>query len=134
MKSRTVKRSFTDLGTGVFMPRTETEYEAMVARLQSLCDEVKDDADPRSRLIETLLALTEKYEHEHYVAPDASPVEVLLFLMEQHGLRQGDLPEIGSQSVVSEILSGHRQLNLRQVQRLAARFGVEPGSFIARSA
>ena len=134
MKSRTVKRSFTDSGAGVFMPRTETEYDAMVARLRSLCDEVKDDADPRSRLIETLLALTEKYEHEHYVAPDASPVEVLLFLMEQHGLRQGDLPEIGSQSVVSEILSGHRQLNLRQVQRLAARFGVEPGAFIARSA
>jgi HTH-type transcriptional regulator/antitoxin HigA len=66
--------------------------------------------------------------------PYAAPVEVLRFLMEQHGLKQGDLPEIGNQSVVSEILSGRRQLNLRQVQRLAARFGVEPGAFIARSA
>jgi HTH-type transcriptional regulator/antitoxin HigA len=44
--------------------------------------------------------------------------------MEQHGLRQCDLPEVGVQSVVSEVLTGKRQLNLRQVQALALRFGV----------
>ncbi len=30
------------------------------------------------------------------------------YLMEEHGLRQSDLPEIGSQGVVSEILNGKR--------------------------
>jgi HTH-type transcriptional regulator / antitoxin HigA len=40
------------------------------------------------------------------------------------GLRQGDLPEVGSQGVVSEVLAGKRALNLRQVQALAHRFGV----------
>ena len=29
--------------------------------------------------------------------------------MEEHGLEQGDLPEIGSQSLVSKILSCERQ-------------------------
>jgi HTH-type transcriptional regulator/antitoxin HigA len=44
--------------------------------------------------------------------------------MEQHGLRQCDLPEVGAQSVVSAVLSGKRDLNLRQVQAVAKRFGV----------
>jgi HTH-type transcriptional regulator/antitoxin HigA len=44
--------------------------------------------------------------------------------MEEHRLRQTDLPEVGAQSVVSAILSGRRRLNLRQVKALAARFGV----------
>jgi HTH-type transcriptional regulator/antitoxin HigA len=51
--------------------------------------------------------------------------------MEEHGLTQKDLPEIGSQGVVSEILVGRRRLNVRQIQALAARFGIDPGAFIA---
>jgi HTH-type transcriptional regulator/antitoxin HigA len=50
--------------------------------------------------------------------------------MQQHGLRQGDLPEIGSQGVVSEILSGRRELNIRQIRALARRFGVSPATFV----
>ncbi|MBP9500705.1 MAG: hypothetical protein KBF17_00945, partial [Candidatus Promineofilum sp.] len=49
---------------------------------------------------------------------------VLAYLMEEHGLRQSDLPEVGSQGVVSEVLSGKRELNGRQIKELAARFGV----------
>ena len=44
--------------------------------------------------------------------------------MEQHGLRQSDLPEVGAQSVVSAVLSGKKDLNLHQVQALSKRFGV----------
>jgi HTH-type transcriptional regulator/antitoxin HigA len=50
--------------------------------------------------------------------------------MEDHGLSQSDLPEVGSQGVVSEILSGKRDLNVRQIARLAARFGVSPAVFL----
>ena len=44
--------------------------------------------------------------------------------MDQHGLRQSDLPEVGAQSVVSDVLHGRRRLNLRQVKALAQRFAV----------
>jgi HTH-type transcriptional regulator/antitoxin HigA len=40
------------------------------------------------------------------------------------------LPEIGSQGVVSEFLSGKRELNLRQVKALAQRFKVSPNVFL----
>ena len=50
--------------------------------------------------------------------------------MEEHGLKQSDLLELGSQGVVSEILSGKRQLNIRQVKLLAKRFKVSPAVFV----
>jgi HTH-type transcriptional regulator / antitoxin HigA len=55
---------------------------------------------------------------------------VLRFLMEERGLTQKDLPEIGSRGVGSEVLAVRRRLNVRQVQALSARFGVDPGAFI----
>ncbi|MGH7814586.1 MAG: helix-turn-helix domain-containing protein [Candidatus Binataceae bacterium] len=111
--------------------RTDREYDAVVKRLDALVDEIGDHPkDPRYRLIETLSVLVEAYDREHHNLPEASGVEVLRFLMREHGLTQKDLPEIGSQGVVSEVLTGRRRLNLRQIQALAARFGAEPGAFI----
>nr|WP_244960357.1 helix-turn-helix domain-containing protein [Eoetvoesiella caeni] len=50
--------------------------------------------------------------------------------MQQHGLKQTDLPEIGSQGVVSEVLSGKRDPNIRQVRALSKRFGVSSATFV----
>ncbi len=111
--------------------RNEREYDAAVERLNALVDDVGDNPkDPRYRFIETLSVLIEAYDREHHDLPDASGIEVLRFLMEEHGLAQKDLPEIGSQGVVSEVLRGRRRLNVRQIQALAARFGVDPGVFL----
>jgi antitoxin component HigA of HigAB toxin-antitoxin module len=41
--------------------------------------------------IEPLTLLIEHYEEEHYLIPDASPADVLHFLIEQNGLSQRDL-------------------------------------------
>jgi HTH-type transcriptional regulator / antitoxin HigA len=114
--------------------RTAREYDAAVAQLNALVDGVGDNTkDPRYRLIETLSVLIEAYDQEHHSLPEVSGVEVLRFLMEEHGLSQKDLPEIGSQGVVSEVLAGRRHLNVRQIQALAARFGVDAGVFIDSS-
>jgi transcriptional regulator with XRE-family HTH domain len=50
--------------------------------------------------------------------------------MEEHNLKQSDLPEVGSQGVVSEILSGKRKLNICKIKALSERFGVSPAVFI----
>lgn len=42
----------------------------------------------------------------YYAAQDVSPSAMLRFLMDQNYLTQSDLPEIGTQGVVSEILNG----------------------------
>jgi len=70
------------------------------------------------------------YETEYHPIPEATGIQALKFLMEQHALSQSDLPEIGSQGVVSEILSRKRELNIRQVRALSKRFGVSSGTFV----
>ncbi|HTM64438.1 MAG TPA: helix-turn-helix domain-containing protein [Gammaproteobacteria bacterium] len=59
-----------------------------------------------------------------------SPIDMLEFLMNEHGLSQNDLPEIGSQSLVSKILSGERKLTVEHIQQLSNRFGVSTFLFI----
>jgi HTH-type transcriptional regulator/antitoxin HigA len=131
MKTRTVEARTPESLEPFLAIRTEREYDAAVQRLNSLIDEIGDNAkDERYRLIETLSVLIEAYDREHHSLPQATGVEVLRFLMEEHGLSQKDLPEIGSQGVVSEVLAGRRRLNVRQIEALAARFGVDPGALI----
>jgi HTH-type transcriptional regulator / antitoxin HigA len=133
MKLRTAVKPMKNPGSreAFLAIRTEREYDAAVERLNSLVNEVGDNPkDPRYRLIETLSVLIEAYDREHHSLPEASSIEVIRFLMEEHGLTQKDLPEIGSQGVVSEVLAGRRALNVRQIQGLAARFGVDPGALL----
>lgn len=50
--------------------------------------------------------------------------------MQEHNLGQSDLPEIGSQSLVSKILSGERHLTTDHIKKLSGRFGVSPVVFL----
>lgn len=134
MKTRTAARKKPDLIEPLLAIRSEREYDKAVERLNALVDEAGDNPkDPRYRVIETLSVLIEAYDREHHSLPEASGIEVLRFLIEEHGLAQRDLPEIGSQGVVSEVLRGRRRLNVRQIKALAERFGVDPGAFIDAS-
>lgn len=111
--------------------RSKAEYDRAVAALDAIIDEIgEDEAHPMADLAEALGVFIEVYDKTHYPMPAPSAREMLRFLMEQNGLTQSDLPEIGSQGVVSEILSGKRSLNVRQISRLAKRFHVSPGVFL----
>jgi HTH-type transcriptional regulator/antitoxin HigA len=112
----------------------EQEYDAAVARLNALLDEVGDDeSHPLYGLLDTLGILIEAYDNKHYPLPDCNGIDALIYLMEEHSLSQSDLPEIGSQGVVSEILNGKRKLNVRQIQALAKRFKVSPATFLTET-
>ena len=103
MKARTLEAAKNPESSDPFLAiRSEREYDAAVARLDALVDEVSDNSKaPRYRLIETLSVRVEAYDREHDSLPVASGIEVLRLLIEEYGLTQTDLPEIGSQGVVS---------------------------------
>ena len=105
----------------------------MHSLMDQLLEEVGDNEDhPLADLLDVVGVLVSRYEDENTPGLEpADPREVLKFLMEQHGLTQSDLRrEIGTQGVVSEILSGTRRLNARQAKALAKRFGVSPLAFL----
>ena len=109
----------------------EKDYSSLVNLLDSLIDEVgNNESHLLSSLMETIGSLIEAYESQNYPNMEGDPINALKTLMEEHGLKQSDLPEIGSQGVVSEIISGKRQLNVRQLKLLSERFKVSPVVFV----
>lgn len=111
--------------------RSRAEYDRAVAALDAIINAIgEDEKHPLADLAEALGVFIEAYDGAHYPMPAPAPGEMLRFLMEENGLTQSELPEIGSQGVVSEILSGKRSLNVRQISRLAKRFKVSPAVFL----
>jgi HTH-type transcriptional regulator/antitoxin HigA len=111
--------------------RNEREYDRAVKRLNELLDEIgTNERHPLYSLVDTLGTLIAAYEEEHHPIPASSGADMLRHFMEDRGLSQSELPEVGSQGVVSEVLNGKRELNVRQVRALAQRFHVSPAVFI----
>jgi HTH-type transcriptional regulator/antitoxin HigA len=110
----------------------ERHYRAMVNFMNKLLDKVGDrETHPLIGLLDIVTGFVHDYEERNVGIPDSSPSAVLRFFMEQHDLRQTDLAkEFGSQSNVSEVLSGKREINVRQARSLATRFGVSSAVFI----
>ena len=111
--------------------RSKTEYDRAVAVVDTIIDEIgENEAHPLADLAEALSVFIEAYDKAQFSTPAPSAREMLRFLMEENDLNQSDLPELGSQGVVSEILSGKRSLNVGQISRLAKRFDVSPAVFL----
>jgi HTH-type transcriptional regulator/antitoxin HigA len=111
---------------------TKAQYGRMVQLMNGLVDEVgSNEKHPLADLLEIVGDIIAVYEGRHYPIADAEPREVLRLLIEQNNLQQKDLAtELGSQSVVSEVLSGKREINARQAKALGVRFAVSPGAFL----
>jgi HTH-type transcriptional regulator / antitoxin HigA len=111
--------------------RTKKEYERAVGLLDAILDEIgEDEKHPMAELADAIGVFVERYEAEHSPIPAGKPADVLRFLMAEHGLRQSDFANIGSQGVISELLAGKRELNTRQIRKLAKRFGVSAAVFV----
>jgi HTH-type transcriptional regulator/antitoxin HigA len=113
------------------VPHNKKDYDKLVNLLDSLIEEVGNNENhPLTSLMETIGSLIEIYESQYINEIEGNPIEALNALMLEHGMKQSDLTEIGSQGVVSEILSGKRQMNVRQIKMLSKRFKVSPAVFI----
>ena len=110
--------------------RTGKENEAYTEILYDLDRRSKTLTPAEKELAQLLTLLIEDFEEKRYRLPRAKPLEVLHILMDQHGLRQKDLVDVfGAPSIVSEVLTGKRELNKHHIQRLSRRFHVSPELF-----
>ena len=125
-----MQRSWTQV-SDLFKIQNEQDYDLAVERLNALLDEVgTDERHPLYSLLDTLGTVLHAWEEQHHAIPECGGADLLKFFMEEHNLSQSDVPEIGSQGVISEILSGKRELNVRQIRALSQRFGVSPSVFM----
>ena len=117
---------------GVYAPKvvsSEAQNERYISVLLELERKPKLTAREKS-YAQILTVLIEDFEDRKYPIRKASPVEVLSELLLANNLRQKDLaPLLGSESVVSEVLSGRRGLNKSHIEKLSKRFKVSPALF-----
>lgn len=111
--------------------RTEEENEAYTQILYDLDRRSKALTSAEREFAELLTLLIEDFEEKNYSLPSsAKPAGVVRFLLDQHGLKQKDLVDIfGTPSIVSEVLSGKRDLTKDHIARLSRRFHVSPEAF-----
>lgn len=111
---------------------TEEENDRILAIIEPLMEKGEDNLSPEEdALLELLARLVHEYEEDVYPIPDATPVELLRYLIEENGLKQRDLaPILGAESRVSEILSGKRGISKAQAKGLAERFKMTVDAFL----
>ena len=110
---------------------TEEENERAIALVESLTH--KSDLSPEEeQILELLITLVEKFEAEHYPLNNFStPLSRLTFLMEENQLRQADLIEVfEAKDIVSEVLSGKRQISKSHALKLGEFFNLNPALFL----
>jgi len=103
-------------------PRSQVDVISFEYLLQCSCNSKRSYSKEIGDLVSD-------YENEHLPMPKGDGRAALAFLMEQHGLGQSDLTEVATPSVISEILSGKRQLNIRHIKALSERFNVSADTF-----
>ena len=109
------------------------EYQSALA----LMDELFEDYDKQRPLVDILSTSIERWENTADEFKDFNQridaldngISTLKLLMEQHGLGIANMPEIGSNTLVSKVLNGKRNLTKNHIEALSKRFGVSPAIF-----
>lgn len=114
--------------------RSDDDYDRVVAFMEEVIAEIgRKKNHPLNGLMDILDMRLREYDDANNPIDDVHGIAMLRVLMGQHGLKQKDLTELGSQGVISEILSGKRELNLQHIKALAKRFHVSPAVFLPDS-
>jgi HTH-type transcriptional regulator/antitoxin HigA len=110
--------------------RSDEQNEHYIRLLWELEHKKKKLTSNEARLAELLTLLITDYEEKHYQLRAATPLEIIEELMAANNLRQKDLVDVfGTESVVSEVLNGKRELTKKHIRRLSERFKVSPALF-----
>ena len=103
---------------------SDDEFDRLVEAMETI--DFEANPTPEEWTVSALLArLIQDYDDQHHALPEAPPSEVIVFLMNQRGLRPSNLPPIfGSRSVASDVLSGKREPSNAHVRKLSEFFHV----------
>ena len=110
---------------------TDEENERCIAKLETLSNG-GDLSSEEKELADLLTVLIEKYEERYEIEPASTPAERVRHFMDAQDLKAADMLDIfGTKSIVSEILSGKRELSKTHIRGLSKRFNVSPEIFFS---
>ena len=122
-------------GKPISILHDEDAYDTALREFEALMDAEPERGTPEGDRLELLDMVIARYEDEHYPMPDADPVNVIKFVMEQNGYTQSDLADLlGSRSRASEILNRRADLSLSQIRKLSREWHIPADALIGELA
>lgn len=95
------------------------QYEDYLARAYELMQQELKPNSENSDELEVISILIENYEKTEFPIDSPTPIEAILFRIDQLGMKKSELTKIiGSRSRTSEILNGKRKLSLSMIRKL----------------
>ncbi len=111
--------------------RSERDYQKMTRLANDLAEHLEGgNENTLGDLFGIVSDLIESWEAQHVQASKADPRAVLRHLLETHGLKQKDLADIASPTVISDVLAGRRAISKNVAKALAVRFKTDVGLFL----
>ncbi len=105
--------------------KSEKEYKIALAEVERLITLDPELGTPDADRLDLLAMVVETYEKKRFSIALPSPIEAILFRMEEQGLMQKDMVQyVGSKSKVSEVLSGKRPLTIQMIRELHAGLNI----------
>lgn len=108
---------------------TEDDNDNMIEYLEQLTDRFEEGERELETLIDYITKAIVSFEEVHYPIGETTPEGMLAFLMDQNNHKQKDMADVATQSVISEILSGKRQLGKNHIEKLSQKYNVSPALF-----
>ena len=110
--------------------RTDTELDAAIRVINMLLDQGRRSKAEEDYL-DVLSDLVEVYEDEHIPIGPVSDADMLQSFLDDWRLTQAQVAKATgiAESTISEVLSGKRKLNRKQIGKLAKYFRVSPEAF-----
>ncbi len=116
--------------------KNDTHLDEAHEVAQSLMLRAEAVATDEAEYLEVLLDEIAKYESKHHALKlaDLRPHELLQSFMKDHGLKQVAVQEIlgVSSGVISELVSGKRELTKEHCVKLGQHFKVTPALFLPK--
>ncbi len=111
----------------------ETDRRAAIARIKDLM--MAEAGTPEGAELKVLAILVERYERTAFPFDAPSPMDAILFRMEQMGYTQADLARLlGSRSRASEIMTGSlKNLSINMIRRLHDQWNIPAEALIGRN-
>ena len=100
--------------------KSEEGYESALERLNETFDAPTNSE--KGEEAEILAILINDYEAKNFEIPSPDPIDAIKIRMDEMNLKQKDLiGEIGSKSIVSEVLNKRRRLTTKMIRNLSTR-------------
>jgi HTH-type transcriptional regulator / antitoxin HigA len=115
--------------TTLFVVENDADHE----QAKALIEKLMRSNEPADRVRMTAQArLIAAYEQSRWPGRAPSLPDLLIYLMDQHGLSRADLvPLLGTPSRVSEVMTGKRELSMSMVRKLRDRFQISADLLIS---